>query len=69
MLFQATLWVDLIAMATCLWMAFYLFARGFLNKVILRGSILLLALSAFFFGAYNNLFEQIPGTAAWRAMF
>ena len=69
MLFQATLWVDLVAMATCLWMAFYLFARGFLNKVILRGSILLLALSAFFFGAYNNLFEQIPGTAAWRATF
>lgn len=69
MLFQATLWVDLIAMTTCLWMAFYLFARGFPSKIILRGSVLLLSLSAFFFGAYNNLFEQIPGTAAWRAVF
>lgn len=69
MLFQATLWVDLVAMATCLWMAFYLFARGFPSTIILRGTVLLLSLSAFFFGAYNNLFEQIPGTAAWRAVF
>lgn len=69
MLLEATLLVDLIAMAACLWMAFYLFARGFPSKITLRGSILLLSLSAFFFSAYNNLFEQIPGTAAWRAVF
>ncbi len=69
MLFQATFLVDLTAMATCLWMAFYLFARGFPSKVTMRGTILLLALSAFFFGAFNNLFQQINGTAAWRAVF
>lgn len=69
MLFQATLLVDLTAMAICLWMAFYLFARGFPSRVTLRGVILLLALSAFFFGAYNNLFTQVTGTAAWRATF
>jgi hypothetical protein len=69
MLFQITLLVDLTAMAICLWMAFYLFARGFPSKVTMRGTILLLALSAFFFGAYNNLFQQINGTAAWRAVF
>ncbi|HET7143560.1 MAG TPA: hypothetical protein VFI68_06050 [Anaerolineales bacterium] len=69
MLFQATLLVDLTAMAICLWMAFYLFARGFPSKITMRGTVLLLALSAFFFGAYNNLFEQIPGTAALRATF
>lgn len=69
MLFQATLLVDLTAMAICLWMAFYLFARGFPSKVTMRGVILLLALSAFFFGAYNNLFNQVAGTAAWRATF
>ncbi|MFN8413243.1 MAG: hypothetical protein U0Z26_12720 [Anaerolineales bacterium] len=69
MLFQATLLIDLIAMATCLWMAFYLFARGFPSKITLRGAFLLLALSAFFLGAYNNLFNQISGTAAWRATF
>jgi hypothetical protein len=67
MLFQATLLVDLSAMAICLWMAFYLFARGFPSTVTLRGVILLLSLSAFFFGAYNNLFTQVTGTAAWRA--
>ncbi len=69
MLFQATLLVDLTAMAICLWMAFYLFARGFPSKVTMRGVILLVALSAFFFGAYNNLFEQVTGTAALRATF
>lgn len=69
MLFQATLLVDLIAMAICLWMAFYLFARGFPSKVTMRGALLLLSLSAFFLGAYNNLFTQISGTAAWRATF
>ncbi|MBE7433420.1 MAG: hypothetical protein HS100_05865 [Anaerolineales bacterium] len=69
MLFQATLLVDLIAMSICLWMAFYLFARGFPSAIAMRAAVLLLALGAFFFGAYNNLFIQIPGTAAWRAAF
>jgi hypothetical protein len=69
MLFQATLLVDLTAMAICLWMAFYLFARGYPSRITLRAAILLLALSAFFLSAYINLFEQIPGTAAWRATF
>jgi hypothetical protein len=69
MLFQATLLVDLTAIAICLWMAFYLFARGFPSRITLRAAILLLALSAFFLSAYINLFEQIPGTAAWRATF
>ena len=67
MLFQATLLVDLTAMTLCLWLAFYLFARGFPNKITMRGVILLLSLSAFFYGAYNNLFEQVTGTAALRA--
>jgi hypothetical protein len=67
MLLQVTLFVDLTAMAICLWMAFYLFARGFPNPLTMRGVILLLALAAFFFGAYNNIFEQITGTAALRA--
>jgi hypothetical protein len=56
-------------MSICLWMAFYLLARGFPSIITIRAAVLLLALGAFFFGAYNNLFEQIPGTAAWRATF
>ena len=68
MLFEATLAVDLCAMAITLWMAFYLFARGFPSKITLRAVILLLALSVFFFSAYNNLFHQVVGTAALRAV-
>lgn len=69
MLFQVTVLIDLIALAICLWMAFYLFARGFPSKLTMRGTALLLSLAAFFFSAYNNLFEQINGSAAWRATF
>jgi hypothetical protein len=68
MLFKATLLVDLSAMAITLWMAFYLFARGFTSRITLRGVIVLLALSIFFFSAYNNLFHQVVGTAALRAV-
>ncbi|HSL28289.1 MAG TPA: hypothetical protein VK900_03735 [Anaerolineales bacterium] len=68
MLLQATALLDLFAMAITLWLAFYLFARGFPSRVTLRAVIVLLALSVFFFGAYRNIFHQVPGTAAWRAV-
>ena len=68
MLFQATIAVSLIAMAVTLWMAFYLFARGFPNTITLRMVVVLLALSGFFYGAYNNTFVQVPGSAANRAV-
>jgi hypothetical protein len=63
-----TLLTDLIAMSTTLWLALYLFGRGYPSKVTLRAVIALLALSGFFFGAYNNLFHQVSGTAALRAI-
>ena len=69
MLTSLTLLVDLIALATTLWMAFYLFARGYPSRVTFRVVIVLLALSLFYFGAYNNIFHQVSGTAAWRAVF
>src|SRR6185295_11722448 len=68
MLFNITLFVDLIAMATTLWGAFYLFARGFPSWITLRAVTVLLLLSIFFFGAYNNLFHQVVGTASLRAI-
>jgi hypothetical protein len=68
MLFEITLFVDLLAMATTLWGAFYLLARGFPNWITLRAVIVILSLSIFFFGAYNNLFHQVVGNAAWRAV-
>ncbi|HJR78463.1 MAG TPA: hypothetical protein VJ821_00235 [Anaerolineales bacterium] len=68
MLLQATALLDLFAMAMTLWLAFYLFARGFPSRVTMRAVIVLLALSVFFYGAYNNIFHQAAGTAAWRAV-
>lgn len=68
MLFQATLLVDIIAMAITLWGAFYLFARGFHSGITLKAVIVLLLLSIFFLGAYNNLFHQVDGTASVRAV-
>jgi hypothetical protein len=68
MLFYATILVDLCAMAATLWMAFYLFARGFPRIITLRAVVVLWTLSFFFYGAYNNVFYQVTGTAAWRAV-
>jgi hypothetical protein len=68
MLYAATLGVDLLAMAITLWMAFYLFARGYPNPITLRAVVILLALSFFFHSAYTNLFHQVSGTAALRAV-
>jgi hypothetical protein len=68
MLLQATMFVCLFGMATTLWMGFYLFARGFPSMMTLRVVIVMLALSGFFFGAYNNIFVQTVGSAALRAV-
>jgi len=68
MLFQATIFVSLYAMAATLWMAFYLFARGFPSMITMRTVVVLLALSGFFYGAYNNTFVQVPGSATIRAV-
>jgi hypothetical protein len=68
MLFQATLLVEITAMAITLWGAFYLFARGFPSAVTLRAVTVLLLLSVFFLGAYNNMFYQVVGTASLRAV-
>jgi hypothetical protein len=68
LLFIYTLLTDLIAMSITLWLGLYLFGRGYPSRVTLRAVIALLALSGFFFGAYNNLFHQVAGTASLRAI-
>ncbi|HEU0297537.1 MAG TPA: hypothetical protein VFR47_32645 [Anaerolineales bacterium] len=68
MLMQATILMTLFAMAVTLWMGFYLFARGFSSRMTLRVVVVMLALSGFFFGAYNNIFVQTIGSAAIRAV-
>jgi hypothetical protein len=63
-----TFTADLFAMAASLWLAFYLFARGYPSRVTIRTTLVLLALSMYFLGAYNNYFQQTPGTATLRAV-
>lgn len=68
MLFLFTLLTDLIAMSITLWLALYLLGRGYPSKITLRAVVALLALSGFFYSAYYNLFHQVTGTAAFRAI-
>lgn len=68
MLLQATMLLSLFAMAVTLWMGFYLFARGFPSAMSLRVVVVMLALSGFFYGAYNNIYVQVPGSASVRAV-
>jgi hypothetical protein len=67
MLLQATLIVTLLAMGTTLWMAFYLFARGYSSRVTLRAIIVLLAVAMVSFLSYANQFNLIRGTTWARA--
>ena len=68
MLLQATMFISLFAMAVTLWMGFYLFARGFPSAMSLRIVVVMVALAGFFYGAYNNIFVQTPGSATVRAV-
>jgi hypothetical protein len=53
---------DLIAMAACLWLAFYLFARGYPSGVALRLVAASLALAVFYFYSYNDFFIPIENS-------
>lgn len=68
MIFAITFAVDLFSMAACLWLAFYLFARGYPNRATMQAALVLLALSLYFLSAYNNLFQQTTGATALRAV-
>ncbi len=67
MLFELTLLVDITAMAVSLWMAFYLFARGFPSQITLRSVIVFLLLFVFFFSVNYDLFHPSASTVALRA--
>ena len=68
MLFDVTWLIVLCAMALSMWMAFYLFARGFPNWITLRAVIVLLSLSTFFLGTFNHIFQPAVGNSALRAV-
>jgi hypothetical protein len=69
MLLAVTSIVDFLGMAVSLWLGLYLLGRGFSSRITLRGVAVLTSVAAFFLGAYINLYEQIIGTAAIRAVF
>lgn len=68
MLLTLTSMFDFSAMALTFWLGLYLLGKSFPHPVSLRAVVSLLAISAFFLGAYTNLFEQFRGMAAWRAV-
>ncbi|HLO33471.1 MAG TPA: hypothetical protein VK249_30265 [Anaerolineales bacterium] len=69
MLFAVTSVIDFLGMAVSLWLTLYLLGRGFPSRLTLRGVVVLSSLSVFFLGAYIDLYQQIIGLAAVRAIF
>ena len=59
--------IDFLAFTATLWLALYLLGRGFPSVITMRAVVVLLALSAFFFGAFYNIHHQIAGTAVIRS--
>jgi len=46
--------IDFFAMGISLWLAFYLFGKGYPNKIALRAVVVFLSLALFFYGAYDS---------------
>jgi hypothetical protein len=67
-LFTATLAIDFIAASISLWLAFYIFGKGFPSKIALRATVVFLCLFVFFFGAYDSLIHPAEGWAIIRAV-
>ena len=67
-LFTATSVVDCLGMGMSLWLSLYLLARGFPSRVTIRAVIVLFALFIFFLSASLNLYVQVPGSTAVRAI-
>lgn len=68
MLFTLTSVTDYLGFSISLWLAFYLFARGFPSRITLRTVVVLLALAIFFLSASINLHLRIPGATAIRSV-
>ncbi len=67
-LFTATLAIDFCATSISLWLAFYIFGKGFPSKIALRATIVFLTLFVFFFGAYASLVHPAAQWATIRAV-
>ncbi|HCK67026.1 MAG TPA: hypothetical protein DHW49_12245 [Anaerolineae bacterium] len=55
-------------MGGALWLTFYLFARGFPNRLALRAVFALLAMAIFFWLTYNNFFNPQPQLNYYKAI-
>jgi hypothetical protein len=64
---QITHIVNLLAMSISLWMAFYLFGRGYPNRTALLTSLALLAMGVFFLDTYDQFFSPYEIHANLRA--
>lgn len=67
MLFTLTSVTDYFGFSISLWLAFYLFARGFPSRITMRAAVVLLALAVFFLSASINLHLRVPGATAIRS--
>jgi hypothetical protein len=67
MLASITYTVNLLAMAVSLWMALYLFGRGFPNRATLRASLALMAIAVFFLDTYDHFHNPYNDTPNLRA--
>lgn len=67
MLTQLTVTANLVELGISLWFGFYLFTRGYPNRITARVALSLMALSVYFLGAFNNHFYYVAEFAALRA--
>jgi hypothetical protein len=64
---QMTITANLIELGISLWFGFYLFTRGYPNRITARIALSLMAVSVYFLGAFNSHFYYGSGFAALRA--
>jgi hypothetical protein len=55
-------------MAVGLWLALYILARGYRSRITRLSFVILFCVALFFTNAFQNVFEQVSGSAAWRAV-
>lgn len=67
MLAQLTIVANLIELGVSLWFGFYLFTRGYPNRITARISLSLMAVSVYFLGAFNSHFQYGAEFAGLRA--
>lgn len=68
MLSTLTHFVILISMGGALWLALYLFARGFPNRIALWAAFALLSMATFFWITYNHFFTPQINTGYIKAI-